>query len=311
MVSPLAREEPNLDGHKRVVLITGCSAGGLGDALAQAFHRTGKTRVIATGRNLSRMAHFNKLGIETLHLDVLSQASIHACVQDVSAKTNGVLDVLVNNSGAGYHSPLSDVDLDRARQLFDLNVWAPVAVTKAFLPLLISSANSGRDPMVVNQTSLASVSSVPFTGVYSASKAALANLTDTMRLEMGIFGVAFVDLKTGAVQSNFQKNLGPGSKQELTDQSIFAPAREIVDDVMSGAHFAAVAIGADGYAKDVVKALLKNPKCPPVQLWKGKDAWLVWLGRTILPFTAFDRELKKMARMEEIKDVIDRNRSEP
>lgn len=95
------------------MLITGCSAGGLGDALAQAFHQTGKTRVIATGRNLSKMAHFKKLGIETLHLDVLSQASIDACVQDVSAKTNGVLDVLVNsnsNSGAGYHSPLSDVD---------------------------------------------------------------------------------------------------------------------------------------------------------------------------------------------------------
>lgn len=163
--------------------------------------------------------------------------------------------------------------------------------------------------MEVNQTSLASVSSVPFTGVYSASKAALANLKDTMRLEKGTFGIAFVDLKTGAAQSNFQKNMGPESKQELTDHSI-SPAREIVDDVMSEGHFAAVTIGADGYAKDVVRALLKNSKCPPVQLWKGKDAWLVWLGRTILPFTALDRELKKMARMEEIKDVIHRNRSE-
>ncbi|RVX73116.1 hypothetical protein B0A52_02243 [Exophiala mesophila] len=307
-MSPVSPEH-NVDSHKRVVLITGCSAGGLGDALARAFHATGKTRVIATGRDQSKMGHFNNLGIETVLLDVLSQTSIDACVQEVTTKTNGVLDLLINNSGAGYHCPLADVDLDMARQLFDLNVWAPMAVTKSFLPLLLASASSGRNPMVVNQTSLASVSSMPFTGVYSASKAALASLTDTMRLEMGMFGIAFVDLKTGSVKSNFHRNMGPTGKQKLSDESIFAPAREIINDVMSGTHFIEVAIEADDYAQDVVKALLKNPKCPPVQLWKGKDAWLVWLGRTILPFTAFDRELKKMARMREIKDLVDRHRN--
>lgn len=94
---------------KRVVLITGCSIGGLGDALAQAFHAVPDTRVIATARNLSRVAHLEKLGMETLQLDVLSPQSIQECVANVSKMTGGRLDILLNNSGAGKFERLSDI----------------------------------------------------------------------------------------------------------------------------------------------------------------------------------------------------------
>jgi 1-acylglycerone phosphate reductase len=104
---------------KRSVLITGCSKGGLGDTLARAFNAHG-LRVIATARNPSKVEHLKALGIETLILDVTSQESI----QEVSTLTGGSLDILLNNSGGGYHLPLTDVSIDAARELFDLNVWA-------------------------------------------------------------------------------------------------------------------------------------------------------------------------------------------
>ena len=86
----------------RTVLITGCSQGGLGDALAQAFHASSSAvRVIATARNLSKVAHLQSLGIETVQLDVLSLQSIEHCVTEVSKMTGGQLDILLNNSGAG------------------------------------------------------------------------------------------------------------------------------------------------------------------------------------------------------------------
>src|SRR5438046_841061 len=116
---------------QKTVLITGCSKGGLGDSLARAFHSR-SYRVIATARNLKRIAHFTSLGVETLALDVTSQSSIAECVSRVSSLTGGRLDILLNNSGGGYSMSLVDASLDDARKLFDLNVWSILAVTQAF-----------------------------------------------------------------------------------------------------------------------------------------------------------------------------------
>ena len=77
---------------KRTVLITGCSDGGTGAALAEAFHNSG-LRVVATARNVEKMAHLTSLGVETLKLDVLSESSISATVGKLDS-----LDILVNNA---------------------------------------------------------------------------------------------------------------------------------------------------------------------------------------------------------------------
>lgn len=85
---------------KKSVLITGCSQGGIGDALATTFHKKG-LRVFATARNLAKVQHLKELGLEILLLDVTDDASIKQAVESVKAATGGTLDVLVNNSGGG------------------------------------------------------------------------------------------------------------------------------------------------------------------------------------------------------------------
>lgn len=85
---------------RKTVLITGTSKGGIGDALAQEFHRKG-LRVIATARNLNKVQHLKDMGLEVLALDVVNDASIREAVKSVSALTGGKLDVLVNNAGSG------------------------------------------------------------------------------------------------------------------------------------------------------------------------------------------------------------------
>ena len=60
--------------------------------------------------------------------------------------------------------------------------------------------------MIVNNTSIVSVIPFPFQGVYNASKAALASLTDTLRLELSPFDIDVVDLKTGVVKTQFFDN---------------------------------------------------------------------------------------------------------
>jgi 1-acylglycerone phosphate reductase len=89
------------------VLITGASEGGIGDALAQEFHRQG-LRVFATARDLSKVQHLLQKGLDVIKLDVTSATSISEAVATVEKETGGKLDYLVNNAGAGKCSTCFD-----------------------------------------------------------------------------------------------------------------------------------------------------------------------------------------------------------
>ena len=87
---------------RKTVLITGCSEGGIGDALAKSFHKKG-LRVFATARTLTKIEHLRVLGLDVLALDVVDEESIKKAVESVRAATGGTLDILVNNSGVGSY----------------------------------------------------------------------------------------------------------------------------------------------------------------------------------------------------------------
>ncbi|KAI0103903.1 putative polyketide synthase [Nemania sp. FL0031] len=147
----------------RTILITGCSDGSLGSVLAIAFQKAG-WKVFASARNTSKLKKAEEAGITTVQLDTLSDESIASCVSKVSELAGGSLDGLLNNAGAGYSMPLLDVDLNKARQLFDLNVWSLVSVTRAFLPLLMKSTHGA---IVVNNTACSSLTAgnTPFSAI--------------------------------------------------------------------------------------------------------------------------------------------------
>lgn len=272
---------------KRTVLITGCSDDGLGAALAIAFHEAG-LHVYATARDPSKMAHIASLGIETLTLDVQSDSSIAACVQNLSS-----LDILVNNAGAGFNMPFSDVSIAEGKKLFDLNVWSYVAVTQAFLSLLLKSKG-----MIVNNTSIASSMTMPFQSVYNASKAAIATFSDTQRLELAPFGIKVVDLKTGVVSSSiYQKAMD----NHLPKGSIYEPAKEAVEKVLRNEDIVDLGIPAEQWARGVVQDLLR--KTPPPNIWRGSQAWLVRLV-TMLPFGMSDGLIKKMAKLDVVEQMV-------
>jgi 1-acylglycerone phosphate reductase len=174
---------------QRTVLISGCSDGGIGAALAVAFHDAG-FHVYATARNPAKMKSLQDAGIQTLTLDVQSEESIRSCVKSLDS-----LDILINNAGTHNPMPVVDMDISEAKKLFDLNVWSQIAVIQAFMPLLLRSSNA----MIVNHTSSAAVTTVPFGGAYGGSKAAFSMMTDVLRLELQAFNVKVVDLRTGMV----------------------------------------------------------------------------------------------------------------
>lgn len=278
----------------RTILITGCSEGGLGDALARALYQQGQ-HVIATARSLKKIAHLEEMGIDTFILDVLSSESISACVAALADKTGGGLDMLINNSGNGYAMPLVDSDLDTARQLFEVNVWGILAVTQAFLPLLLKSDMGG---VVVNNTSINSVLPIPMSGIYNASKAAAAMMTDTLRLELAPFDIKVVDLKTGAVKSNFYENRQGGAKPVLPEDSLYNVAKGDVEGILHGAHTKGLKIDTDQWAQQVVKELLKTS--PPSQIWKGGNALSAFFS-AFLPSAMISHVLSKVGALDVVK----------
>jgi 1-acylglycerone phosphate reductase len=275
---------------KKTVLISGCSDGGMGAALAIAFHEAG-LHVYATARDTSKMKSLERAGIETFVLDVLSAESIAACVAKVPR-----LDILVNNAGASYSMPISDLSIDHAKQLFDINVWAHLAVTQAFLPLLLKTKG-----MVVNQTSVVGVAAVPFQSAYNASKAAISMFSDCQRLELEPFGIKVVDLKTGAVASNLIKNQKALTPMSLPKGSIYEPAREAVESAMRNDKMAGAGTPPDQWAKEVVGDLLR--KCPPLVIWRGANARLGRIG-TIMPHGMMDSTIKKMTGLDVVEQKV-------
>jgi 1-acylglycerone phosphate reductase len=279
---------------RRTVVITGCSDGSLGAALAQAFHLA-NWRVFATARNLNKLTECRATGIETLALDVTSESSISACAKEVAALTNGSLDALINNAGAGYSMPVLDVDADEFARLFALNCISIAITAKAFFPLLLQAANSSQFvPIVANHTSISSVAGLPlpFVGPYSATKAAAAMLSDTLRLELAPFGIYVVDIKTGVVRSKFYENQNSNTtKTTLPDDSIYNISRDVVERAIHGSRPSSDFEDAAIWAKNVVHDLEKSRR-PPLQIWRGTLARTVRLASS-MPVGWLDTMMKK------------------
>lgn len=187
------------------VLITGCSAGGIGHALVLSFQQRG-FHVFATARSIQKMQDLTALpNVHLLSLDVTSPSSIHTAKKEVEAQTGGKLDVLVNNAGAQFIMPALDVDINAAKEHFEVNYWSPLRMIQAFADMLIAAKGC-----VVNIASVAGVTNLPFQSQYSASKAAIASLSETMRLELAPLNVRVITVMAGSVQSNiFDNSPGP------------------------------------------------------------------------------------------------------
>jgi 1-acylglycerone phosphate reductase len=127
---------------KESVLITGCSDDGIGYGLAAQFQKRGY-HVFATARNVSKMSKLKDLGnVTLLQLDVVESAQIQAAVEAVTKETGGTLNYLINNAGHNHFMPILDEDLDTVKELFDINVFGPMALSKAFAPLVIKAKGS-------------------------------------------------------------------------------------------------------------------------------------------------------------------------
>ncbi|OTB00232.1 hypothetical protein M426DRAFT_66357 [Hypoxylon sp. CI-4A] len=186
---------------KNTVLITGCSEGGLGAALALAFAER-DFHVFATLRNPGKAGSLaSHPNIEVLSLEVTDLASISACAASVSKVTGGKLDILVNNAGMVFLMPMLDTSIEKSKALFDVNVWGMLAVTQAFAPMVVRSKG-----VILNMTSIAGAVRMAWQGVYNTSKACVRWFSETLRMEMQGLDVRVITAMVGEVETKIYEN---------------------------------------------------------------------------------------------------------
>jgi len=183
------------------VLITGCSEGGIGYAVAHALKARGY-RVFATARRDEEVVRLLSEGFEAYRLDVTQPATIDTALEAILYRTGGTLDALFNNAGYGQPGALEDITAEALRAQFETNVVGLHELTRRVIPLMRAQGH-GR---IIQHSSVLGLVSLRFRGAYNASKYAIEGLCDTLRLELMGSGIQIITLNTGPVRSKFRDN---------------------------------------------------------------------------------------------------------
>jgi len=182
------------------VLITGTSSGlGLETALYLAQHGF---EVYATMRDLSRRealdaaAAQHNVQLQVLQLDVTDQASIQDTVTMVIEQSSGIYG-LINNAGINISGYFEDLSEEEIRQVFEVNFFGTMAVTRSVLPYM-RAARRGR---IVIMSSIGGKIASLGAIAYCASKFALEGFGESLAQEVGPFGVYVSLLEPGSVKT--------------------------------------------------------------------------------------------------------------
>jgi NAD(P)-dependent dehydrogenase (short-subunit alcohol dehydrogenase family) len=189
---------------KKSVVITGTSTG-IGFATARALIGRGyrvfgsvRTREDANRVQGTLGEHFTPL-----IFDVTDAAGLAAAAEIVTTQVGPQgLSALVNNAGIAPTGPLMHQPLDEIRAVFEINVLAVIAASRAFLPLLGGRRDAPRPRgRIINISSLNGGVSVPFAVAYSASKHAVEAITDGLRRELWIYGIDVIAIEPGTIRT--------------------------------------------------------------------------------------------------------------
>jgi NADP-dependent 3-hydroxy acid dehydrogenase YdfG len=184
-------------------LITGASSG-FGREIALAVLQRGGN-VIATARKsavLQDLVDQFPGRVLALALDVTDKAQIATALASARQRF-GSIDVLVNNAGYGLLGSVEEADEAEIRQLFEVNFFGLVAVTRALLPAL----RAQRSGWIVNVSSVAGQIGMATSGFYSASKFAIEGFSEALRSELVPVGVGVTVVEPGLFRTRFLDNL--------------------------------------------------------------------------------------------------------
>ncbi|WP_405950347.1 oxidoreductase [Streptomyces prunicolor] len=198
----------------KVWLVTGASSG-FGRAIVEAALAAGDVVVGAARRTegLDDLVAARPDQMEALRLDVTDTGAAEAAVRDVVAR-HGRIDVLVNNAGRAHVGAFEETTDRELRELFDLHVFGPAALTRAVLPFM-RERHSGA---IVQMSSMGGQMSFAGVSAYSGTKFALEGLSEGLVDEVAEFGIKVLIVEPGAFRTSF---FDSGRARTSTDSGVY------------------------------------------------------------------------------------------
>ncbi|MEU9265977.1 oxidoreductase [Streptomyces sp. NPDC048251] len=212
--------------NAKVWLVTGASSG-FGRAIAQAAVAAGDT-VIGTARRTEALddlvaAHPDRA--EAISMDVTDGDRVDAVAADVLARY-GRVDVVVNNAGRTQVGAFEETTDQELRDLFELHVFGPARLTRALLPQMRERGSGS----VVNISSFGGQLSFAGFSAYSATKAALEQLSEGLADEVAPFGIKVLIVEPGAFRTNlFGKGAAYFSEENPAYAEKVGATRQLVE----------------------------------------------------------------------------------
>jgi NAD(P)-dependent dehydrogenase (short-subunit alcohol dehydrogenase family) len=213
----------------RKILITGAGSG-LGEGAAIGLARQGY-EVIAgalTWPQVTALRAKSKeqglRGLQVEKLDLLDPYDVnHAC--------SWHFDILVNNAGIGEGGPIAEIPLDLVRHNFEINVFAPLALTQRVVKKWVATGTRGK---VVFTSSMGGFSPPGF-AAYAATKHTLEAIAEAMQAELKPFGIQVQTINPGAYLTGFNEAMAENAFRWLDDSVNFTKReamRGIVKDLI-------------------------------------------------------------------------------
>ena len=190
-----------MDVKDKVVIVTGASSG-IGEATAKLLSQKG-AKVVLAARSKEKIEALSKslaisLAIQT---DVTQENQIKEMIKK-TVEHFGRVDILVNNAGRGYDALVEEIDTDRFRELFALDLVAPVVAIQAVLPFM----KKQKQGSIVNVSSGTALMALPNMSAYSSLKRALVGISLTAREELKEYNIHVSVVYTYITLTDFEKN---------------------------------------------------------------------------------------------------------
>jgi len=217
----MSKQQENTVANKKIV-VTGAT-GGIGMEISRYLYAAGGNLVL-TSRNASKLKKLAESlqrssggTVQYMAADFMNTSQVESFVHRVAGLFGGSLDVLINNAGIGYHGLAEKTDIEELKEVFSVNVFAPIILSSRLLPHLQKSG-AGH---VINVSSILGSRSMPRTSVYTASKHALSGYSKVLRKEAAKHGIRVTVLEPGAIATPFiDRTRDPEAKEHFSKRRL-------------------------------------------------------------------------------------------
>jgi len=247
----------------KVIIITGASSG-IGKTTAQYLHSLGYV-IYGLSRSIGDIE-----GVNYISTDITKKEQIISAFKSVN-ELEGQIDVVINNAGMGVSGAIEYATQDDYNRIFALNVKGVIEVCQVAIPYLRETKGK-----IINIGSVAGVLTIPFQAYYSMTKAAVAVLSESLRMELKPFKIGVTTVLPGDTKTNFTKNRTQPTiyEDDIYHKRIANSIKRMEKDEQNG-------VSPLKVSKVIARVIKKN--YPPVSVTVGFNYKLFVFLKRLLP----------------------------